>query len=158
MNKKKSNTSLILGCLAITADVCGLIAFATGFAVPNPSSFLMHPALWAVIQFSLTLYGNLAIAYFVTIVINNIYGSYDDYDDEDIDKTYMLVVFLIWIPTIVVWLVSILILSGWHGGVKLFVFIFTIFGVLGGGYFVVSSGALIARTLRPDLKIRIKIE
>lgn len=155
---KSSKIPLFLGCLSVIADVCGLIAFASGFAQPNSSSFFMHPVLWAVIQFSITLYGNIALAFFFMLIINGIYREYSSYIESDVEKTYLLFVFLVWVPSIAIWLSSLYVLSGGHEWVVGFIGISAFFGIPLGGLMVASFGSLTARTLRPDLGVRVTIK
>jgi hypothetical protein len=148
----------ITGWLAITADIAGLISFATGFISPNSSTVLFHPALIVIIQIALVIYGNIALSYEYVVFINKKYINRDSYISKDIKNTMLLFSYLIWIPSFIIWVVSCFLVAKGTTWFLVIVVISCVFAVPGGGYILSKWGSLIVRTLRPELPIIIDIE
>lgn len=159
MNKDftKPIFSLVTGILAILADILALISFATGLIKFDSATFLHNPALWIVLQFSLIIYGNLALAFSFVLIINRIYDNVLEYYESDLQNTLYLIVSLVWIPSYLIWLVTYY-LAIKNTGLSVIIGIFSLFAFPYGVWLLSSWGALLARTLKPNLPIKIYIK
>jgi hypothetical protein len=156
----KSNFSLITSIIAILADIATLYAFASSFIIPDISTFFMHPAFWIVLQLAFTIYGNISFGYWIVLWINKIYSSQKAYYPKDIKNTLLLFAYLAWIPTYLIWIITAFIICGKYNnyafpGIMSFL---SLFIIPFGGILIAHWDSLLARTINPQLQIKIEID
>jgi hypothetical protein len=174
-SRGKHAFALISGVLSLVADIVTLLSFIRGFYTLEHRGSLSHPMLWLAVQLAVTVYGNLALGYVYVIAIIKIRSrTAIRPKPSDMWNTLRLFVSITWIPTFLVWVVTCLILAfrGISAAIAaapnvtpdiVLVYVFSGMAILGAGVPLAilipgpigRAAALISRTLRPDLQIKV---